>query len=282
RIVNKRVLQGLTLAGGLDSFKGTRSQNYAVVEEALSFGSKFQSAKDSHSDSLFGDIDDSFNVTEPDLPNVSAWDTKQRLTKEREMLGFYLSDHPLSKFEREYRSFATIHLGEPDTFEGKEYVVAVGVINGFRTKMDRSNRNMAFFKLDDLTGSCECLMFSKNYQDYSECLIEESTVLVKGKIESSGDTIKLHVEEAYDLNDAKTKFTQKLLLYTEYDKHDEETVVKLKEVLENYSGSTPVYLCVKQNGSVREFYLDYKVKISNEMISKLTDLLGENGIRYLT
>jgi len=282
RIVNKRVLQGLILAGGLDSLKGIRSQNYAAVEEALSFGSKFQSAKDSHSDSLFGDIDDSFNVTEPELPSVSQWDTKQRLTKEREMLGFYLSDHPLSKFEREYRSFATIHLGEPETFEGKEYVVAVGVINGFRTKMDRSNRNMAFFKLDDLTGSCECLMFSKNYQDYSECLIEESTVMVKGKIESSGDTIKLHVDEAYDLNEAKTKFTQKLLLYTEYDKHDEETVVKLKEVLENYSGSTPVYLCVKQNGSVREFFLDYKVKISNEMISKLTDLLGENGVRYLT
>ncbi|VAX17704.1 DNA polymerase III alpha subunit [hydrothermal vent metagenome] len=282
RVVNKRVLEGLVLAGGFDSIKGTRAQNFAAIEDALNYGSKYQSAKESMSNSLFGGTDESLKIIEPDLPELPPWDFGVLLAKERETLGFYLSDHPLRKFELEYRSFATVHLGEPDTFGNKEFVVAVGVVTDMRTKIDRSGRTMAFFKLDDLTGSCECLMFSKNYEEFGTCIKTESTVMVKGKVESSGDAIKLHVDESYPLEEVREKFTAKLLLYTDDKKHDNETIKKIKEILDEHIGDTPVYLSVRTNGGKRDFYLDRKIKLEADAITKLLKLLGENGLRYLT
>ena len=282
RIVNKRVLEGLVLAGGLDTIKGTRAQNFAAIEDALNYGSKYQSVKESMSNSLFGEDEETLKIIEPELQDLPPWDNGILLAKEREILGFYLSDHPLRKYELEYNSFASVHLGEADTFERKDFVVAVGVITSVRTKIDRSGRNMVFFKLDDFSGSCECLMFSKNYEEYGDCIKTESTVFVKGKVESSGDAIKLHVEESYPLEEVRLKMTKKLLLYTDNKKHDNETISKIKNILEEYSGDIPVYLSVKMNNQKRDFYLDRKIKLSNEAINKLIQILGESGIKFLT
>jgi DNA polymerase-3 subunit alpha len=280
RIVNKRVLEGLVLAGALDSVCGRRSQNYAAIENALSFGSKVQSSTMNTMDSLFGDMEESFQIQEPELPEVEKWTDKETLSREREILGFYLSDHPLRKYELEYRSFATVHLGEPDTFSQSEYVIATGVVTEVRTKIDRSNNIMAFFKLDDFTGSCECLMFAKIYKDCGEFIETESTILVKGRLESSGDAIKLHVDEAFPLSEARQKMTKKLILIIDAKKHNDETVAHLKTLLEQYEGNIPVFLCVHNNGTLREFYLEYKVSLNDELIKKLTELLTDQGIRY--
>lgn len=282
RIVNKRGLEGLVLAGGFDTVKGSRAQNFAAIEDALNYGSKYQSVKESMSNSLFGDSDEKLDITEPELPDLPPWDSTVLLAKERETLGFYLSDHPLRKFELEYGSFASVHLGEADTFESKEFVMAVGVVTETRTKIDRSGRTMAFFKLDDLSGSCECLMFSKNYEEYGSCIKTESTVMVKGKIESSGDAIKLHVDESYPLEEVRNKFTKKILLYTDDKKHDNETIIKIKEILDEHLGDIPVYLSVKTNNGSRDFYLNQKIKIEDAAINKIIELLGKGGIKYLT
>ncbi|MFC2085544.1 DNA polymerase III subunit alpha, partial [Bacteroidota bacterium] len=173
RIVNKRALEGLVLAGALDSLLGTRSQNYKVIEQALSFGNKVQNALKGHVDSLFGTNDDALEIIEPELPDIKPWTIKERLSREREVLGFYLSDHPLRKFEREYKSFATVHLGESETFKNVDFVTAVGVVTEFRTKIDRSGNQMAFFKIDDFSGRCECLMFSKVFKECGSFIQEE-------------------------------------------------------------------------------------------------------------
>ena len=141
---------------------------------------------------------------------------------------------------------------------------------------------MAFFKIDDFSGSCECLMFSKVYVDDGQYLHEESTVLVKGILESSGDAIKLHAEEVMPLEEAKFQLTKKLIIYADPEKHDSDSIIRLKSLLENASGQIPVYLSYSENGSLRNFFLDYKVKITSELIADLEALLGDRCIRYLT
>jgi len=282
RIVNKRVLEGLVLAGAFDSVKGSRAQNFAAIEEALQFGNKYQADKKKMANSLFGDDAEEMDIPEPELPDVPPWDDKTKLAKEREVLGFYLSDHPLHRYESEYRSFATVHLGEPETFKDGEIVRACGVITTVRTKIDKSGRQMAFFNLDDFSGSCECLMFSKVYADYSKYIYEESTVLVKGRVESSGDSIKLHVEEASSLADAKMNLTKKLCIELHSDKNNPADVAELRSLFDEYSGSVPVVVVVRNNGSRRNFYTDYKVSINEELIEKIVKKLGEENIIYLT
>ncbi|MBN1299766.1 MAG: DNA polymerase III subunit alpha [Melioribacteraceae bacterium] len=278
RIVNKRALEALVQAGAFDGLGASRAQNFAAIENALSFGNKVQSSTLNAVESLFGGMEEAIGIQEPRLPEVERWSDQEKLKREREVLGFYLSDHPLRKYELEYRSFATVHLGESDTFNKSDVVVATGVITEVRTKIDRSNNTMAFFKLDDFSGSCECLMFSKVYKDCSDFIRQESTVLVKGRLESSGDAIKLHIDEAIPLEEARQRMTQKIILFVDEKKHDNETILNLKGILQKYEGSIPVFLCVRNTGPTRDFYIDYKVDLNDELLTEITYLLGEQSV----
>ncbi len=282
RIVNKRVLEGLVTAGALDELTGFRSQNFSVIETALDFASKAKTAKEKQVGSLFGEDSEEFKIHEPELPNIQPWDDKEKLAREREVLGFYLSDHPLRKFESEFASFATVQLGEPDTFTQEDNVRACGVITEVKTKIDKSGRKMAFIKLDDFTGSCECLMFSKIYEEFGKCIEKENTVLVKGRPESSGDSIKLHIEEAFPLSEAKQMLANNIIVYLDSEKHDKDTLLSLKNIFNENKGSVQVYLCINNSGKGIEKYMlpDIKIDLNDEIISKMTELLKENSFRY--
>lgn len=282
RVVNKRVLEGLVLAGAFDSIAGSRSQNFAAIEEALSFGSKLQGVKNAQEGGLFADDHEAIEIHEPALPNVNAWDSKERLSKERQVLGFYLSDHPLRKYEAEYYSFANVYLGEQETYKLNEIVRACGVITDIRTRIDKAGRQMAFFKLDDFSGSCECITFSKVYKEYENIIEDEATVIVRGMLESSGDAVKLNVEDIIPLAEAKTKLTRRLGLVVDGKIHGEKTIAELKSILENNNGSIPVSMRIMNGKGYRDFYLSYKVNPSEEAIAKIIKLLGEDSIRYFT
>jgi len=279
RLVNKRALEGLVLAGAFDSCSGNRAQNLAAIEDALNFGSKAQEAIKAQANSLFGGMDEGFEIVEPPLADIPAWSDKETLAREREVLGFYLSDHPLRKYDLEWRSFASVHLGEPDTFQNVESVTAIGVITDMRTKIDKSGNQMAFFKLDDFTGSCECIMFSKIYVDCKDFIKQEETVLVKGRPESSGDAIKLHVDEAYTMDDAASQFTKSIILELTEGTHTPEHVAGLKKLFESHEGTLDVAVQVKNNGFNRDFILAKKIELRDNLVAKITELLGEDTIK---
>ncbi len=282
RTVNKRALEGLVLAGAFDSCGGSRAQNFDSIEEALYFGSKVQSAQNSNVDSLFGGDSEALRIHEPELPKSRAWEMKDRLAKEREVLGFYLTDHPLTKYEIEYRSFATVHLGETETYNFNESVRACGVVTEVRTKIDKRGNQMVFFKLDDFSGSCECLMFSKVYATCEKLILPESTILVAGKLESSGDAVKLHVDEAYSLDEVKQKLTKRLGITIDRATHNPETISQLKKIMEEHEGNLPVSMCLKDELNLREFHINYKVALNSDFIPKIKKLLGEESIVYFS
>lgn len=283
RLVNKRALEGLVLAGAMDALTGSRAQNFAAIESAIQFGNKVTNLKSSNENSLFGEASEEVELNEPELPDIEPWDQKEKLAKERQVLGFYLSDHPLRKYSTEYESFANIHLGEPDTFENKdESARACGVITSMRTKIDRSGNTMAFFSLDDFSGSCECLMFAKIYTEYGSCIQTENTVLIEGKLESTGDMVKFHVEKAIDINRARGELTKKLIIIFDSKIHGKESILQLKNILGKSSGSMPVYLILNENGTVRDFKLDLPIKLETEIINDIQTLLGDDSVKLST
>ncbi|MEW6702098.1 MAG: DNA polymerase III subunit alpha, partial [Bacteroidota bacterium] len=282
RVVNKRTLEGLVLAGAFDLCGGSRAQNFKAVEEALAFGSRVQSEKNSRADSLFGGESDTMDFQQPALPNIHPWDTKERLAKEREVLGFYLTDHPLRKYEIEYRSFATVHLGETETYNYREAVRACGVVTEVKTKIDKRGNRMVFFKLDDFSGSCECLMFSKVYSLCENLIVPESTILVTGKLESSGDAVKLHVDEAIHLDDVKQKLTKKIGIIFDQAAHNPSVVSEIKKLMEEHEGTTPVLICIKDDGIIREFHTTYKISFKPDFISKVKKILGDESVVYFS
>ena len=280
RIVNKRSLEGLVLAGAFDQCKGNRAQNFTAIEDALSFGSRVQSAKNSNIESLFGHSSVDMHISEPLLPEIKPWETKDRLAKEREVLGFYLTDHPLRKYDVEYRSFATVHFGETETYQFNDTVKACGVVTDVRTKIDKRGNQMVFFTLDDFSGSCECLMFSKVYSVCQHLIVPESTIFVTGKLESSGDAVKLHVDDAIPLDEVKQKLTKRIGIIFDHSIHKPELVSEIKNILEVNEGNMPILICLKENGAVREFHVNYKISFNSEFLNKIIKLLGRDSIIY--
>lgn len=281
-IVNKRAIEGLVLAGAFDSVKGNRAQNFSEIEHAISFGSKVRSANMNQKESLFGGMEESMKIEEPELLDAEVWSSKEQLAKERETLGFYLSDHPLRKYEAEYNSFSTIKLGDPHTFTNAEFVRACGVVTSVRTRIDKSGRNMAFFKLDDLSGSCECIMFGKAFGQCGELIVPESTIMVMGKLESSGDEIKLQVDEVIDLSKAAEKLTKSIGILIDIEKHDPSTILQLKSIFDSYSGNIPVIVYVRTNGTSKRYIINSKIKLSEDFLNSIQTLLGEESIAYQT
>lgn len=281
RIVNKRTLESLVLAGAFDSINKIRAKLLIVVEQALEFGSKVQNSKLSSENSLFGGMEE-VKISEPQLPNVQPWFTKERLAREREVTGFYITGHPLSKYEVDYKSFATLHFGETEQLEDMEVVKACGVITSLKTKIDKQGRTMAFFTLDDFSGSCEALMFSTVYEQYGKYLREEECVFIVGKPESSGDAIKIHIEKVIPPDEAREAFTESVKICIDKERHKVDKISEVKSVLEKNKGKVPVYVDLLNNGTkARRFSLkEYRVNVSNQFVSSVTKILGDDTIIF--
>jgi len=280
RLVNKRTLEGLVTAGAFDSVDTNRATLYNAVEKALEFGGKMQHSVFSNGDSLFGGMED-LEITEPELEDIKPWSEKERLGKEREAVGFYISGHPLHKYDVEYNSFTNFHIGKDKNSNEEEVVKVCGVITGVRKKIDKSGKNMAFFTIDDFSGSCECIMFSKIFANDGEYVEEEESVLVVGKLESSGDAVKIHVNKLLPLDKAREELSKSINIDINKDVVSPDKISLLKPIFENNRGTTPVFLSLGKNGSRGSLYslTEYRVKVSESLIKDITNLLGDGSLR---
>ena len=232
------------------------------------------------SDSLFGGSEE-VQLKEPSLPVVKEWTEKEYLAQERKVIGFYLTDHPLRKYELEFISFATIHLGETEDINEKSDVRACGVVTELKTKFDKAGKTMAFFKLDDLTGSCECLMFSKSFDEFGKYVNDEEPVFAVGSLESSGDAVKMQVNKVIPMKNIANELTESLKLQISKQKISSEKLVEVKSILEKSEGSIPVFINLTENGidKGKLFSLtNTRVKITNELLKSLISILGDDAI----
>ena len=280
RIVSKRALEGLVLAGAFYSMNKNRAQLFEVIESALEYAHKIQNSKMLSSDSLFGEAEE-VQLKEPELPNVKPWTEKEFLAQERKVIGFYLTDHPLRRYELEFNSFATIHLGETEDVIEKSDVRVCGVVTELKTKFDKSGRTMAFFKLDDLTGSCECLMFSKAYDEFGKFVEDEEPVFAIGTLESSGDAVKMQVNKVIPMKKIANELTESLKLQISKEKISSAKLIELKSILLNHEGNIPVFINLTENGNDKGklFSLqEIRIKITNELLKSLSEIFGEECV----
>jgi len=282
RIVSKRALEGLVIAGAFDSTGAYRASLFSTVELALEHAHKVQNSKLASGDSLFGESSE-IVVPDPELIPANEWSEKERLAKEREVVGFYITGHPLRKYEVEYKSFANFHIGELEENEEIENVRACGVITDVRKKIDRAGNQMAFFRIDDFTGSCECLMFSKVFAEFGQYVEKEEPVFVVGNLESSGDTVKMHINKLLPIELARKELSGSIRINILMDKIPAERLLDLQSVLNNNSGKTPVFIQLFSNGSKCSVYAlkENRVELSTQLFSDLKELFGEDSFQLI-
>ena len=281
--VNRKVFESLAEAGAFDSLEGSRAQLFAAVESAIEFGQKTRRSNGNTSqESLFDfEEDEALEVPEPPLPIVDEWNTKERLNREKSILGFYLSGHPLEDYRDEVKAFSTISLDDNDELKDQTTARLCGIVTDVKTHQDRKNRTMAFFRLEDFTGSIEALAFADAYEQFREHLHVDSMVVVNGRINvREGGDPKLIVNEIYSLDQARKKYTKNLILEMQTEQVSKDMLSEVRQLLEQHRGDIPVYINIKTagNGTYIVKSRSMKIRPSLHLVEELREKIGRQNV----
>jgi DNA polymerase-3 subunit alpha len=285
RLVNKKCLESLVQAGAFDSMGEHRAKCYENIERAAAFGQAFQSHTQNGQSSLFdgAGLLTSRVISYPVLNEAPPWSEHDKLMREKAVLGFYVSGHPLLKFEHEIAEFANVHFGDVSGFRESVTVRACGVVTSVRKKIDKRNNMMAFVSLEDFSGKGECIVFSDSYAKYQQYLQPDSMVMVMGKGELTGDSLKIIVNEVYPMEKVREKFTKSIMLSINVNDVKEHTIVQLRELMERNKGNCTCYFNVTETGSSRMYHTRrFAVEPTSEFIGELTKMLGRQNIRLMS
>nr|HPI74772.1 DNA polymerase III subunit alpha [bacterium] len=237
--VNKKVLESLVEAGAMDSLQGHRSQLFAAVETALEFSQKLQNQTRNSQTSMFDlDGDSSLAPDFPPLPILEEWPAADLLNREKAILGFYLSAHPLDRYREEVRTFSTVSIDAVESRRDGTPVRIAGLISDLKNHMDRQKRPMAFFRLEDFSGSLEALAFADTYEKYRALIHKDAIVMVIGKISTrETEAPKIIVDEVIALEDARSRFTKSLCLAMNLSDLADKDMDAIKAVLAGHEGT---------------------------------------------
>ncbi|HBM76096.1 MAG TPA: DNA polymerase III subunit alpha [Clostridiaceae bacterium] len=292
--INKKAVESLIKAGAFDSMGHFRSQLLAVYEQVMDSAAQDKRRNIDGQISLFDMSKDETGSISDTLPNIKEFESKRLLSMEKEMIGLYLSGHPLTEYADELNMITTMttsgiveNTGEDmlEVGEGKmeldgKYVTMGGIISSVRIKATHNNSIMAFAVLEDMYGSVEMLIFPKILERYSKLIHEDDLVVIRGRLSIREDeTPKLLVE---NVNSLKKFKDCKLYLKIPSIKYN-DLISRIKPVLLSSKGTTPVYLCVdygvnnKRNIEVANKSL--WVSPNKELIDKLNDILGNESVK---
>lgn len=296
KFVNKRAMEGLILAGAFDSLHPNRAQLFENVEEILKYSHK---KRENLSIGQFSLFENTGEELKPSLKEIENWNSLERMKREHQVLGFFISGHPLLDYEVIVRSFSNIYFADVVEMEVDssdeldiqeigpkinlpEKVTVCVILTEVQTKMYRDDQTMARLKVYDLTGESEFIMFDRAYNKYGQLLKEYSLLYMIGRGEIRGDSLNVIVEEVYPLSEVVNQFGQGISFDVYAKKTPKEEINKISMVLRKHEGTKPVYINLIYTDGTNEMFLsDFKVKLSNELIGDLVKVTSSENITIL-
>ena len=257
RAANKKALENLALAGGFDSFEGTTRAQYfhddgdgiTFYEKAIRYGSKFQENENSSQVSLFGDTSE-VQIAEPIVPPCEDWSTMEKLSREKEVVGIYISGHPLDDFRFEIKYFCNARLEalrNMELYVGKTLNFA-GIVSNFQRRTAKNGKDWAIFTLEGFDESHEFKIFGEEYLKFYHFLYNNQFVFIKILIKEgwvNQDTGKksdprLQFTEVKQLQDVLATFAKKLILLLNIKDLQAEFIHKLNRLFQENKGDNSV------------------------------------------
>ncbi len=275
RLANRKVTESLIKCGAFDSFKIYRSQLMQLLDRALELGAKKQKEKAAGQFSFFEMGDSGFKKETEDLPPIKEWPQAQILSFEKELLGFYLSGHPLTRYEVETKAFTDYSIKNLlKTSEGQEVKVVALIDSVKLTTTRKTNERMAILKVEDLEAETEAVVFPSTYLTVANSLKEGSVVVVKGRVSFRDEAPKIIVSDIKQIDEVYKAITS---ISVELSGVNEAGLSQLKERLANFPGKVPVYLRLDTNSYKSVQILvgeDFFVAPSEILLNEIKDLVG--------
>ena len=282
--VNRKVLESLNMAGALDGLEGNRAQKYAVIETALKYGQTIQENKARNQVDLFGASSANGQDTSmvPSLPQAEEWSEAQLLEKEKEVLGMYLSGHPLLKYAEDLEEFSNFDFTDNIEQRNGSKVRIGGSICDVKMHFDRKNNQMAFFKLDCLGGQAEILAFSDTFAKYKDLIKNDSVVFISGKPTDETDfsELKMIADDIVNVEKAREIYSKNVNIRIEPDQMSPTDVDALLNMAkEHVGGCGLMFHMASERGKQQRIYAhNVKVSAHSSFLKKLRDTYGKQNV----
>jgi DNA polymerase-3 subunit alpha len=289
RLLNKRVLESLIKSGAMDSL-GRRAQLMAVLDRAMERAQKTQRDAESGQHGLFGVFQQEESEAHNDkLPNIPDWDEQARLASEKEILGFFISGHPLQKYKdklQDLQALNILEIGAMTKSTGKDETIATaGIIGNLRVLKSKRGDFYAQATLEDMTGSIDMIVFPEAYKRLGDKVKLEVPVLVRAGVRiEEGANPKITAAEIMPLEDAKVPLPRAIRIRVPLETTAETTVDDLYALFQERKGEARVLFDVERAGDfmvVMEAQ-GYNVLPDRNFIARVEQLCGRGSVRVIS
>ena len=287
RDVNKRAVENLIKAGACDSLDGTRKQmvivSASLIDQAAQQKKNSLAGQMSLFDLVSDDVKKEYQIHYPD---VGEYSKEELLGYEKEVLGIYLSGHPMEEYMAKWKKNVTASAGDflldEETGETKakdnEKVIVGGMISEKTVKYTRNNQAMAFITIEDITGTVEVIIFPKIYERFSAFLNEDAKVFVTGRAQIDDERDgKIICDRIIPFEDVQKELWLQFHTKEEYDQKEAE----LFELLHDSDGSDEVVIYVANPKLLKRLGKNRTIRINTELVNNLTKFLGENNVKVV-
>ena len=285
-VMNKRAVESLIKCGAMNSLGGNRAQLLAIFERTMDGIHSDRKRNIEGQFSMFEAID--ADMPDDNLPDLNEFSQKNLLAMEKEMLGLYISGHPLKPYEKDLKRISTITTAEifqmqeqveenlADDMDGRRVTIG-GIVTLKRNMVTKNNNMMAFITLEDIYGAVECIVFPATYDRYNSLIDEDSLIIIEGNISANEeDEPKIICQRITSLDE----FNRDKVYLRIPDKEAMATFNDIKRILGRYKGGTPVYVYIEEQKRMMMAQRNLWVDIGQEsLIDELIRLLGKGNVK---
>ncbi|MBU1694608.1 MAG: DNA polymerase III subunit alpha [Verrucomicrobia bacterium] len=281
-LVNRKTLESLIKCGAFDFSGLSRGRLFTGLDFAMGRAAAMARDKRNGQSSLFDLLPtEEGTAAQDELPPGDPWPESQMLAAERELLGFYISGHPLTAYEWALRTFGVANIAGLDNVPAGSPARIGGLVAQFQKKFTKKEEKpMGVFRLELLDGAVEVVAFPDAYREYGVHLQEAAPIMVCGFLEK-GDQIKLKAQEIYPLKDVHKVFAERVSVHVPAAGLDDAKLWKIKELLARHPGQTPVTLCLQFPTGEKVFVntdRTFHVEASEALVRDLEHVVGEEGV----
>jgi len=282
RDLNKRAVESLIKSGAFDCLGAKRSQLMGVYEKTLDSVNQERKKNIQGQIGMFDSLLDNNSIEMDALPHIEEFNDKLKLGMEKEVLGLYVSGHPLSQYQNELVGLISSqellesldNQSEVQIYDGQT-VKFGGIVIDKVTKTTKHNQLMAFIKVEDLYGMIECIVFPNKYERYSKLIEEDSFIILEGTLNIKEDDLpKILVNKVKPL----VKLNDQRIYIKINEKKDLIKFEKVKPVLKQYTGNIPIYIYINNTRQSLRANRDLWVRLDEKLISNLQEIFGDNNI----
>jgi len=288
---NRSSIETLIKAGAFDSLGAKRSQLLAVIDRALQAGSKAAADKRSGQKSLFGDVEEQAEETAVVLPEMPEIEEREKLAMEKEVLGFYLTSHPLAEYESTLRSYCTHLATDLPSVKTKAEVLLGGMVSAVTHRHIRNPKPGAvhtkyvMFDLEDMDGAVRCILWPEEFAKYGEVIQADAVVIIRGSVDRrGGDEANIIGNEVTPIGEMQGRCTKGAVICLDEDDHNAESLSRVREIVRGYPGEQELELLLRltDGNRVKIRAGNLRIEINDELRERLDEYLGPGRVQLKT